>query len=61
MRVHFLLRQLVLDLDGAVEARLPLSNPENHVGVGDCLDLNNSDLLSCTLIPVKKPSEKVQR
>uniref|UniRef100_A0A914X1A1 Protein CLEC16A n=1 Tax=Plectus sambesii TaxID=2011161 RepID=A0A914X1A1_9BILA len=49
VRVYFHLRKFLLDLEGVEETRLPLSNPKDCVTVNDCLNLNNSDLLSCTV------------
>ncbi len=44
IRVYFLLRQLLLDLDGVSETRLPLSKPVDCVYMNDCLNLSKGFL-----------------
>ncbi|XP_026729038.1 protein CLEC16A homolog isoform X1 [Trichoplusia ni] len=50
IRTFFLIRDLYLKLTGKSETQLPLSNPAPFVQVGDVLDLNDSDLISCDII-----------
>ncbi|XP_063380953.1 protein CLEC16A homolog [Cydia fagiglandana] len=50
IRTFFLIRDLYLKLTGKPETQLPLANPAPFVQVGDVLDLNDSDLISCDII-----------
>ncbi|XP_059048589.1 protein CLEC16A homolog isoform X3 [Achroia grisella] len=50
IRTFFLIRDLYLKLTGKSETQLPLTNPAPFVQVGDVLDLNDSDLISCDII-----------
>lgn len=50
IRTFFLIRDLYLKLTGKPETQLPLTNPAPFVQVGDVLDLNDSDLISCDII-----------
>ncbi|XP_028173804.1 protein CLEC16A homolog [Ostrinia furnacalis] len=50
IRTFFLIRDLYLKLTGKPENQLPLTNPAPFVQVGDILDLNDSDLISCDII-----------
>ncbi|KAL0841441.1 hypothetical protein ABMA28_015123 [Loxostege sticticalis] len=50
IRTFFLIRDLYLKLTGKPETQLPLTNPAPFVQVGDILDLNDSDLISCDII-----------
>ncbi|XP_061377184.1 protein CLEC16A homolog isoform X2 [Danaus plexippus] len=50
IRTFFLIRELYLKLTGRPESQLPLANPAPFVQVGDVLDLNDSDLISCDII-----------
>ncbi|KAK9885246.1 hypothetical protein WA026_010745 [Henosepilachna vigintioctopunctata] len=50
IRVFFLVRDSVLTLNGDVETQLPLTNPRSCVQIDQALDLNNSDLIGCTVI-----------
>ncbi|CAH0723250.1 unnamed protein product, partial [Brenthis ino] len=50
IRTFFLIRDLYLKLTGKTETQLPLANPSPFVQVGDVLDLNDSDLISCDII-----------
>ncbi|KAG7210477.1 hypothetical protein KM043_012001 [Ampulex compressa] len=59
IRVFFLIRELSLTLSMEVEAQLPLTNPANCVQVNNVLDLNNSDLIACTV--VWKDGQKIRR
>nr|XP_034180355.1 protein CLEC16A homolog isoform X1 [Osmia lignaria] len=59
IRVFFLIRELSLTLNMEVEAQLPLTNPANCVQVDNVLDLNNSDLIACTV--VWKDGQKIRR
>ncbi|XP_020607380.1 protein CLEC16A-like [Orbicella faveolata] len=57
IRVFLLMRDLCLALLGQTEQQLPLSKVENSVHLEDVLDLNNSDLIACTV----KTEDKQQR
>ncbi|XP_076235534.1 C-type lectin domain containing ema isoform X1 [Calliopsis andreniformis] len=59
IRVFFLMRELSLILNMEVETQLPLTNPANCVQVDNVLDLNNSDLIACTV--VWKDGQKIRR
>ncbi|CAG4961173.1 unnamed protein product [Parnassius apollo] len=50
IRTFFLIRDLYLKLTGKPETQLPLANPSPFVQVGEVLDLNDSDLISCDII-----------
>ncbi|CAF1067720.1 unnamed protein product [Didymodactylos carnosus] len=49
IRIFFLLRSLSLDLSLTTETLLPLVRQESLVKENDVLDLNNSDLIACTV------------
>ncbi|CAF1075865.1 unnamed protein product [Rotaria sordida] len=49
IRVFFLIRSLFLELNLITETELPLTKPENLFKPNDKLDLNNSDLIACTV------------
>ncbi|KAF5287527.1 hypothetical protein FQA39_LY04155 [Lamprigera yunnana] len=59
IRVFFLVRDAVLTLNGEMEGQLPLTNPQNCVQIDTALDLNNSDLIACTV--VWKDGQKIRR
>ncbi|CAH1795101.1 unnamed protein product [Owenia fusiformis] len=59
IRVYFLLRDLSLKLQNQDESQLPLTRNDECVKVGDVLDLNNSDLIACTVI--NKDNKKERR
>lgn len=59
IRVFFLVRELSMLLSKEPEGQLPLTNPGNCVQVGNVLDLNNSDLIACTV--VWKDGQKIRR
>ncbi|XP_011144461.2 protein CLEC16A homolog isoform X2 [Harpegnathos saltator] len=59
IRVFFLIRELSLILNTETETQLPLTNPANCVQVNNVLDLNNSDLIACTV--VWKDGQKIRR
>ncbi|XP_014476432.1 PREDICTED: protein CLEC16A isoform X3 [Dinoponera quadriceps] len=59
IRVFFLIRELSLSLNTETETQLPLTNPANCVQVNNVLDLNNSDLIACTV--VWKDGQKIRR
>ncbi|KAL0123858.1 hypothetical protein PUN28_006002 [Cardiocondyla obscurior] len=59
IRVFFLIRELSLTLNMEIETQLPLTNPANCVQVNNVLDLNNSDLIACTV--VWKDGQKIRR
>ncbi|XP_013169463.1 PREDICTED: protein CLEC16A isoform X2 [Papilio xuthus] len=50
IRTFFLIRDLHLKLTERADTQLPLANPGHFVQVGDVLDLNDSDLISCDII-----------
>nr|XP_033696646.1 protein CLEC16A isoform X5 [Tursiops truncatus] len=50
IRVFFMLRSLSLQLRGQPETQLPLTREEDLIKTDDVLDLNNSDLIACTVI-----------
>ncbi|KAJ8977756.1 hypothetical protein NQ317_001120 [Molorchus minor] len=59
IRVFFLVRNLVLTLNGELETQLPLTNPQSCVQIDQALDLSisrcvskshNSDLIACTIL-----------
>ncbi|XP_071033380.1 protein CLEC16A homolog isoform X2 [Parasteatoda tepidariorum] len=58
IRVFFLLRDLSLTLQNEPENQLPLTNLSSCIKVNDALDLNNSDLISCTVIT--KDGQKIK-
>lgn len=58
IRVFFLLRDLSLTLQNETETQLPLTNIASCIKVNDALDLNNSDLISCTVIT--KDGQKIK-
>lgn len=51
MRVFFLVREMSLAAREEPDHHLPLTNPAACVQVADVLDLNNSDLIACVVIP----------
>ncbi|KAH0546143.1 hypothetical protein KQX54_006805 [Cotesia glomerata] len=59
IRVFFIIRELSLTLNKETETQLPLTNPANCVQVNNVLDLNNSDLIACTV--VWKDGQKIRR
>ncbi|XP_053528102.1 protein CLEC16A isoform X3 [Artibeus jamaicensis] len=59
IRVFFMLRSLSLQLRGEPETQLPLTREEDLIKTDDVLDLNNSDLIACTV--VTKDGGMVQR
>ncbi|XP_066496616.1 protein CLEC16A isoform X1 [Tiliqua scincoides] len=59
IRVFFMLRSLSLHLRDEPETQLPLTREEDLIRTDDVLDLNNSDLIACTVIT--KDSGQVQR
>ncbi|GCC17796.1 hypothetical protein chiPu_0017683 [Chiloscyllium punctatum] len=50
IRVFFMLRSLSLQLQGEPETQLPLTRDEDLIKTDDVLDLNNSDLIACTVV-----------
>uniref|UniRef100_A0A1B6EUJ7 Uncharacterized protein n=1 Tax=Cuerna arida TaxID=1464854 RepID=A0A1B6EUJ7_9HEMI len=50
IRVFLLVRELNLQLSGESETQLPLSDYSACVQVDNVLDLNNSDLIACTVV-----------
>ncbi|XP_057311483.1 protein CLEC16A-like [Hydractinia symbiolongicarpus] len=54
--IFILMRELTLDLQGDVEEYLPLSKVINPVKENQVLDLNNSDLIACTIVQQGKQS-----
>lgn len=59
IRVFFMLRSLSLHLQGELETQLPLTREGDLIKADDVLDLNNSDLIACTV--VTKDGGQVQR
>ncbi|XP_051488152.1 protein CLEC16A isoform X1 [Apus apus] len=59
IRVFFMLRSLSLHLQDELETQLPLTREEDLIKADDVLDLNNSDLIACTVIT--KDGGQVQR
>ncbi|XP_046413748.1 protein CLEC16A homolog isoform X2 [Neodiprion fabricii] len=59
IRIFFLIRELSLTLSGQPETHLPLTNLATCVQVNNVLDLNNTDLISCTI--VAKDGQKIRR
>ncbi|XP_075021080.1 protein CLEC16A isoform X8 [Calonectris borealis] len=59
IRVFFMLRSLSLHLRDELETQLPLTREEDLIKTDDVLDLNNSDLIACTVIT--KDGGQVQR
>ncbi|KAM9598539.1 protein CLEC16A isoform 2-T2 [Morphnus guianensis] len=59
IRVFFMLRSLSLHLQDEPETQLPLTREEDLIKTDDVLDLNNSDLIACTVIT--KDGGQVQR
>ncbi|GAB6025945.1 hypothetical protein CHUAL_011914 [Chamberlinius hualienensis] len=59
IRVFFLLRSLSLSFCNEVETQLPLTDPNHCIQVEEVLDLNNSDLIACTV--VTKDGQKIRR
>ncbi|PNF23192.1 hypothetical protein B7P43_G02739 [Cryptotermes secundus] len=59
IRVFFLIRELSLMLAMEPETQLPLTNPQSCVHVNNVLDLNNSDLIACTV--ATKEGSKIRR
>ncbi|EPB79592.1 hypothetical protein ANCCEY_01288 [Ancylostoma ceylanicum] len=51
IQFYFHIRKLAKDMSGEAETELPLKVGNNvAVEVGDCINLNNSDLLSCVVV-----------
>ncbi|XP_062563745.1 protein CLEC16A homolog [Armigeres subalbatus] len=50
IRVFFLLRRMCQSINGEKELLLPLTNPTHCVQIDNALDLNNSDLIACTVV-----------
>ncbi|XP_041435063.1 protein CLEC16A isoform X3 [Xenopus laevis] len=59
IRVFFMLRSLSLQLRKELETQLPLTREEDLIKIDDVLDLNNSDLIACSV--VTKDGGQVQR
>ncbi|XP_038618148.1 protein CLEC16A isoform X3 [Tachyglossus aculeatus] len=59
IRVFFMLRSLSLHLRDEPETQLPLTREEDLIKTDDVLDLNNSDLIACTVMT--KDGVMVQR
>uniref|UniRef100_A0A915PI41 CLEC16A/TT9 C-terminal domain-containing protein n=1 Tax=Setaria digitata TaxID=48799 RepID=A0A915PI41_9BILA len=61
IQLFFHLRRFALDLRDEEESHLPISSRTDvFVEVNDCINLENSDLLACTIIMNEK-SEKIHR
>ncbi|XP_058821667.1 protein CLEC16A homolog isoform X2 [Topomyia yanbarensis] len=50
IRVFFMLRRMCQSITGEKETQLPLTNLSQCVQVENALDLNNSDLIACTVL-----------
>ncbi|XP_041763747.1 protein CLEC16A homolog isoform X1 [Anopheles merus] len=50
IRVFFLLRRMCQSMSGEKETLLPLTNLSQCVQIDNALDLNNSDLIACTVV-----------
>ncbi|XP_033631223.1 protein CLEC16A-like [Asterias rubens] len=61
IRMFFLLRNLSLTLRNETETKLPLASQEQLVKSSDKLDLNNSDLIACTVLMKDKSPQRVRR
>ncbi|XP_014661770.1 PREDICTED: protein CLEC16A-like [Priapulus caudatus] len=59
IRVFFLLRELSLSLRHETDRQLPLTKPERMISTNGVLDLNNSDLIACTVMTAD--NQKVRR
>uniref|UniRef100_A0A6B2EJN9 Uncharacterized protein n=1 Tax=Phlebotomus kandelakii TaxID=1109342 RepID=A0A6B2EJN9_9DIPT len=59
IRVFLYLRRLCHTIFAEIETLLPLTNQHNCVDIDDVLDLNNSDLIACTII--MKDGQKQRR
>lgn len=63
------IRKLERDLTGEGDTELPvrvLNSDQEPVAIGDCINLHNSDLLSCTVVPQQlcslgKPGDRLAR
>lgn len=63
------IRKLERDLTGEGDSELPVrvfNSQQEPVAVGDCINLHNSDLLSCTVVPqqlcsIGKPGDRLPR
>lgn len=58
IRVFFLIRDLSYTLRQEPENDLPLTKDEECVKVNDVLDLNNSDLIACTIVTAEKKERR---
>ncbi|CAF4392704.1 unnamed protein product, partial [Rotaria sp. Silwood2] len=58
IRVFFLIRALFLELNSTIETELPLTKPENLFKPNDKLDLNNSDLIACTVHMIERKDRR---
>lgn len=58
VRLFLLVRDIVKKLNKEAEEDLPLSKNENIVKEGDILDLNNSDLIACTITNKNKKERR---
>ncbi|PIK45857.1 hypothetical protein BSL78_17277 [Apostichopus japonicus] len=61
IRAFFQLRDLSMTLRKEVEGKLPLTKDSQLVSLNDKLDLNNSDLIGCTVITKDKSPQRVRR
>lgn len=58
IRVFFLIRELSMSLMGEEEKQLPLTKVEDCVKIDSILDLNNSDLIACTVVTKDKKQKR---
>lgn len=61
IRAFFLLRDLSITLRQETESKLPLTKESQLVKLNNKLDLNNSDLIGCTVITKDKSPQRVRR
>lgn len=50
IRVFVLMRRLSLQISGGSDSQTPLMSVQQCINVSDVLDLNNSDLIACTVV-----------
>ncbi|VDI76776.1 protein CLEC16A [Mytilus galloprovincialis] len=59
IRVFFLVRDLSLTLLQETEGQLPLTKEDSCIKVSDILDLNNSDLIACTVVTKERSTFQI--
>uniref|UniRef100_A0A914LUC1 CLEC16A/TT9 C-terminal domain-containing protein n=1 Tax=Meloidogyne incognita TaxID=6306 RepID=A0A914LUC1_MELIC len=54
LQFYFIIRKFAQDLSGETESFLPISSQSEPMAeLNDCINLNNSDLLACTVVNSK--------